>query len=96
MAFNDACQGATLNLGTQTPEVSIRELAQMCVEVSGKRLTLDECPPTPGSPARRAPDMRTTVKLLDYEAKVGLLEGIRRTWAWYLENVFEADGLTAQ
>jgi len=96
MAFNDACQGATLNLGAERPEISIRELAEMCVEVSGKRLTLDECPPTPGSPARRAPDMRTTAKLLDYEAKVGLREGIRRTWVWYLENVFEAGGLTAQ
>ena len=96
MAFNDACRGTTLNLGAQAPEVSIRELAQMCVEVSGKRLTLDEHPPTPGSPARRAPDMRTTAKLLDYEANVDLHEGIRRTWAWYLENVFKAGGLTAQ
>ena len=96
MAFNEACEGMTLNLGAETPEISIRELAQMCVEVSGKRLTLDEHPPTPGSPARRAPDMRTTAKLLDYEANVDLHEGIRRTWAWYLENVFEAGGLTAQ
>ena len=96
MAFNDTCRGATLNLGAETPEVSIRELAQMCVGISGKKLTLNECPPTPGSPARRAPDMRTTAKLLDYEAKVSLRDGIKRTWIWYRENVFEAGGLTAQ
>ena len=96
MAFNEGCQGTTLNLGAQTPEVSIRELAQMCVEISGKTLTLDELPPTPGSPERRAPDMRATAKLLDYEAKVSLRDGIRRTWIWYRKNVFEADGLTAQ
>ena len=96
MAFNEGCQGTTLNLGAQTPEVSIRELAQMCVEISGKTLTLDELPPTPGSPERRAPDMRATAKLLDYEAKVSLRDGIERTWIWYRKNVFEADGLTAQ
>ena len=96
MAFNEGCQGTTLNLGAQTPEVSIRELAQMCVEISGKTLTLNELPPTPGSPERRAPDMRATAKLLDYEAKVSLRDGIRRTWIWYRKNVFEADGLTAQ
>jgi nucleoside-diphosphate-sugar epimerase len=96
MAFNEACQGATLNLGAQTPEVSIRELVQTCVEISGKTLTLDELPPTPGSPERRAPDMRATAKLLDYEAKVSLRDGIGRTWIWYRKNVFEVDGLTAQ
>ena len=96
MAFNEACQGATLNLGAQTPEVSIRELVQTCVEISGKTLTLDELPPTPGSPERRAPDMRATAKLLNYEAKVSLRDGIGRTWIWYRKNVFEADGLTAQ
>ena len=96
MAFNAACQGLTLNLGAQTPEVSIRELVQTCVEISGKTLTLNELPPTPGSPERRAPDMRATAKLLDYEAKVSLRDGISRTWIWYRKHVFEADGLTAQ
>ena len=96
MAFSEACQGTTLNLGAQTPEVSIRELVQMCVEVSGKTLTLNELPSTPGSPERRAPDMRATAKLLDYEAKVDLRDGVSRTWNWYRDNVFETDGLTAQ
>ena len=96
MAFSEACQGTTLNLGAQTPEVSIRELVQMCVEVSGKTLILNELPPTPGSPERRAPDMRATAKLLDYEAKVDLRDGVSRTWNWYRDNVFETDGLTAQ
>ncbi len=96
MAFNESCQGATLNLGAQMPEVSIRQLVQTCVEISGKTLTLNEFPPTPGSPERRAPDMRATAKLLDYEAKVSLRDGIGRTWTWYHKNVFETDGLTAQ
>ncbi len=96
MAVNEACQGVTLNLGAETPEVSIRQLVQMCVEISGKKLTLNEHPPTPGSPERRAPDMRTTAKLLDYEVKVGLRDGVKKTWIWYRENVFEVHGLTAQ
>ncbi len=96
MAVYEECEGATLNLGTQAPEVTIREVAQTCVEVSGKAVFLEEHLPTLGSPERRAPDMQKTNQLLGYISQVSLRVGIEKTWHWYYENVFNSSGLTAQ
>ena len=96
MAANENCEGVTLNLGTQTPEVTIREVVQTCVEVSRKSLSLEELPPTIGSPERRAPDMKKANRLLEYESQVRLRCGIEKTWNWYCNNVFKSGGLTAQ
>lgn len=92
----DSCVGRTLNLGTETPEVTIRQVVQMCVRASGKTLTIKTLPPTQGSPRRRAPDMRLTRHLLNYESQVSLSEGIAQTWEWYRENIFKGAGLTAR
>ena len=96
MLATDACIGKTLNLGTESPEVDIRKVAQTCIDVAGKKLAIEVLPPTAGSPERRAPDMRQTHQLLNYEPKVSLSEGILKTWTWYLENIFEGGGPTAQ
>jgi nucleoside-diphosphate-sugar epimerase len=89
------CEGKTLNLGAQFPEVTIREVVQMCIDVTGKSLGISDLPPTPGSPNRRAPDMRLTNELLGVESRVSLREGIEQTWAWYREHVFVNNGPTA-
>jgi len=52
--------------------------------------------PTPGSPERRAPDMKQFQKILNYQPKVSLTEGISKTWAWYREHIFEGSGPTAR
>ena len=96
MLETDECEGKTLNLGTQLPEVTIREVVQMCIDVTGKNLGINVLPPTPGSPNRRAPDMRLTNELLGVESRVSLREGIEQTWAWYRENVFGPNGPTAR
>jgi UDP-glucose 4-epimerase len=83
------CEGATLNVGTQAPEVAIGELAALIVEVVGKKLEIVALPPTPGSPERRCPDMSKTTELTGYEPRVGLEEGITRTYEAYRMEVFE-------
>ena len=35
---NENCKNETLNLGNQTREISMYELAKICIEVSGKDL----------------------------------------------------------
>ena len=96
MLTSESCEGETLNLGTQAPEVTIREVAQTCVDVSGKALLLEELPPTPGSPLRRAPDMRKTAQLLNFQSQISLRSGIEKTWHWYRDKIFQPGGLTAQ
>lgn len=83
------CSGQTLNVGTQTPEVAVEELAQLIVEIVGKDLEIVPLATTPGSPTRRCPDMTKTVELTGYTPRVGLEEGVRRTYEAYRTQVFD-------
>jgi nucleoside-diphosphate-sugar epimerase len=85
---SDAAAGRTVNLGSETPEYTMRHVAETCAAAVGKALTLDEKPPTPGSPVRRAPKMALMGEVAGYAARVPLEEGVRRTYAWYREHVF--------
>ena len=95
MLEKEVCIGKTLNLGTQLPEVSIREVVQTCIDVTGKEILIKALPETPGSPHRRAPDMHLTKKCLKFESQVSLKAGISQTWKWYRDNVFENQLSTA-
>ena len=83
------CAGETLNIGVDEPEVSIGELAEMVVETVGTPLEIVALPVTPGSPARRRPDLAKTRALTGIRPQVGLTAGLRRTYEWYRSHVFE-------
>lgn len=90
------CEGKTLNLGTQNPEVTIKEVVEACFAAVGKELKIAAMPASSGSPARRGPDMNLTIELTDFESKVSLREGVALTYKWYLKNIFEGEGITAR
>ncbi len=93
----DQCAGHTFNLGNQTPEIEIGELARKILKVVGREdLTIKAMPATPGSPPRRGPDMKKTNAFTGYEAKIGLEEGVAKTYEWYVKNVFEGHGVSAK
>ena len=94
-AESPLCEGETLNVGNETPEVTIRELATLITSVVGRELELVPRPPTAGSPERRCPDMSKTIALTGYKSRVGLEEGVRRTYEAYRMSVFEAGVPTA-
>ena len=77
-----------INLGAEGPEDTMRQVADIVISTVGKRLALEEKPPTPGSPARRAPKMARMTELTGYAAGTPLAEGVRRTYDWYQRNVF--------
>ena len=81
-------EGATLNLGSEGPERSIQEVAELVIAAVGKQLEIVPLPATPGSPVRRAPATAAAEALTGYSARVGLEEGIARTYDWYRQNVF--------
>ncbi|SEP70499.1 dTDP-glucose 4,6-dehydratase/UDP-glucuronate decarboxylase [Ectothiorhodospira magna] len=95
MMLESKCEGQTLNLGTQDPEVKIREVAQICHEVVGRKILIQEEYPPPGSPERRVPDMSKTTGLTGYTSRISLYNGIEKTFAWYREHIFEGSGITA-
>ena len=90
------CQGVTLNVGSNDREVTIGELAHLVLEVVGRHLQLEAMPETPGSPARRAPDMALARELTAFASRTDLREGLTRTYEWYRANVFEGSGVTSQ
>ena len=91
MVRSESCKGEILNLGRQGPEVTMLEVAKIVLQVQEKSLRLNKLPPTPGSPSRRAPDVRRTSELIGFEAKVGLEEGIQNTFDWYLKHIFQKE-----
>jgi nucleoside-diphosphate-sugar epimerase len=95
LAESDQAVGETFNVGNETPETSIAELARKIIRVVGKPLTVCPQGETAGSPARRCPDMSKTAAATGYNTRVDLDEGIERTFAWYRENVFARQGLCA-
>ena len=88
--------GTTLNIGNSTPEVEIGELARTIARVVGRELTITPAPETPGSPARRCPDVSLLTSLTGIQGKVSLEEGVRNTYQWYRTNVFDGAGVSAQ
>ena len=87
-AENDGADSGTYNLGNQSPEVTILELARLVVAAVGKRLCLVPKPDTVSSPARRAPDTTKIRNLTGYTSRIDLREGIQRTLQWYSAQVF--------
>jgi UDP-glucose 4-epimerase len=93
---SEACRNVSVNLGSTDQEVTMAEVAQVVADVVGRKLVLEPLPDTPGSPARRAPDMELSRSLTHYQSRVKLRDGVARTYDWYRANVFEGAGVTAK
>ena len=79
----------TLNLGVETPEISMRALAETILHITNTALNIKEMPDTVGSPLRRVPSTQKIKKMTNYEPKISLNEGIKKTYQWYKEHYFE-------
>lgn len=87
--------GEPYNVGTATPEVSMRELAEAMArlgrELFGRDLRVDhrasvEADYLVDNPNRRCPDTTKSREQIGYSARVGFEEGLRRTLLWYAGN----------
>lgn len=79
----------TFNLGVEEPEISIRDLAEKIIKVTGKSLSIKEMPETAGSPLRRVPSTKHLREITSYLPEISLNEGINKTYQWYKEYYFE-------
>lgn len=83
-----AALNQVLNLGAESPEVTVGEVAEIVIATVGKPLGVKAMPPTPGSPTRRAPKMTRMTQATGRVAGIGLEEGVRRTYDWYRRHMF--------
>jgi dTDP-glucose 4,6-dehydratase/UDP-glucuronate decarboxylase len=83
--------GEAFNIGTESPEISMLELARRVIEISGKPLRVAyEASADPNylkdNPQRRCPSIAKARAMLSYAPKVSLDEGLERMWAYYLDS----------
>ena len=71
-----------VNIGNPT-EYTVREIAQMIIEISGyEGEVVHEALPE-DDPKRRCPDITRAREVLDWEPRVGAREGLKRTLEWF-------------
>jgi len=87
--------GEAFNVGVESPELSIRELAAKILATVGRVTSIRSGRKTPGSPARRCPSMKKTFATISYRPQYSIELGLAATYAWYKENVFKATGVSA-
>jgi UDP-glucuronate decarboxylase len=71
-----------INIGNPG-EFTIRELAELVIELTGARVQLIERPLPADDPTRRRPDITLAKQHLDWQPTVTLREGLKETIAWF-------------
>jgi len=82
--------GEVINIGNNT-EISILDLAKLIIGISNSKSSMEfNSLPTysmKDDPRRRCPDIKKAEKLLHYQPKTDLKEGLKRTIEWARENL---------
>jgi UDP-glucuronate decarboxylase len=64
-------------------EFTIRELAELVIELTGAKVKLIQQPLPADDPARRRPDITLAKQKLDWQPKITLREGLQQTIEWF-------------
>jgi nucleoside-diphosphate-sugar epimerase len=83
--------GEPFNIGTAKPEISMRELAELVVKVSGRPVRVeygksDDPGYLTDNPQRRCPSIEKAERLLGYRPGISLESGLEATLEYYLRN----------
>jgi len=81
MAAGDDFSGP-VNIGNPG-EFTIRELADLVIELTGSKSKLVQCPCPPDDPRQRQPDITLARQRLGWEPKIPLREGLQKTIDWF-------------
>ena len=81
-------EGNIYNIGHQNYEISMYNLAKLILNILKKNNSIKKFKNSPGSPIRRKPCMNKVKITNSYISKVGLQEGIKKTYEWYKKNYF--------
>ena len=84
MAVLDSCRGEVINLGSPR-ETPIIDLAETVRRLVGSKSKLRFLPPRPDDPRRRCPDISKAKRILGWEPRVSLEEGLKWTIKWFRE-----------
>lgn len=86
MESERAEHGLIVHIGNDREEVPIGDVAAKLLQLAGRAPDFIPQPAPRGSVPRRAPDITLLRNLTGFEARVGIDEGLRETFAWYREH----------
>jgi dTDP-glucose 4,6-dehydratase len=86
LALLDSTETGPVNCGTED-EMTIRELAETIIRLTGSPSTVTYLTRTPDDPEKRRPDLTLARTRLGYEPRVSSAEGLRRTIEFFAERV---------
>lgn len=78
-----------MNIGNPT-EVSIRQLAELVIEITGSKSRIVERPLPEDDPRQRCPDISLARRTLDWEPRIALREGLIRTIEYFESRLASA------
>ena len=80
--FAEGLAGEIINLG-KPEEYKILDLAKKIKKLAGSKSKIVFKPPLPDDPEQRRPDISKAKKLLKWQPKVSVNEGLRKTIEYY-------------
>jgi dTDP-glucose 4,6-dehydratase/UDP-glucuronate decarboxylase len=83
--------GEAYNIGTETPEISMTDLARLVIRVTGAQVQLvhrvsEDKDYTTDNPQRRCPDITKARSELKYSPRIVLEAGLQRAWEYYCDH----------
>lgn len=86
--------GEAYNIGTEKPEISMSELARAVISTAGAKVNLvhkvsEDKEYNTDNPQRRCPDISKARSELGYVPRIGLDEGLQRTFNYYRDHADE-------
>lgn len=78
----DSPHRGPMNLGNPH-EYTIREVAELFMEITGKKLEIVYLPLPQDDPAKRQPDISLARNILKWEPKISLREGLKKTYTYF-------------
>ncbi|MHA1914977.1 MAG: UDP-glucuronic acid decarboxylase family protein [Promethearchaeota archaeon] len=86
MVYKDEATGEVINLGNDK-EYTILELAKIIINLTGSNSKIVFKPLPIEDPVRRCPDITKAKKILNWEPTTSLEDGLKKTIAWFKDNV---------
>ena len=85
LAFSEEAKGEVVNIGSDK-EITILELAKLVKELTRSSSEIEFYPFPKDDPPRRKPDITKAKKILNWEPKVELKEGLSKMIKWFKEK----------
>ncbi len=86
LSFNSKINNEIFNIGNMKEEISMNKVANKIKKLVYKKSKIKKGKNTLGSPIRRVPDMKKTIKYSRVKKFTNLEEGLKTTVRWYLNN----------